>query len=47
MIPNEEKMFGIKSLKSLSALLRGKTLKHHGDFYCLNCPCPFATKKQA
>ena len=23
--------------KQLSALLRGITSKHHGDFYCLNC----------
>ena len=25
------------SVKSLSALLRGITSKHDGDFYCLNC----------
>ena len=24
-------------VKSLSALLRGKTLKNNGDSYCLNC----------
>ena len=25
------------AVKKLSALLRGVTSKHHGDFYCLNC----------
>ena len=25
------------AVKSLSALLRGITSKHDGDFYCLNC----------
>ena len=29
----------------LSALLRGTTSKHHGDFYCLNCLHSLATKK--
>ena len=24
-------------VKKLSALLRGVTSKHYGDFYCLNC----------
>ena len=31
--------------KTLSALLRGVTSKHHGDFYCLNCLHSFATEK--
>ena len=25
------------TVEKLSALLRGKTSKHHGGFYCLNC----------
>ena len=32
--------------KKLSALLRGLSSKHDGDFYCLNCPLSFRTKKQ-
>ena len=30
----------------LSALLRGITSKHHGDFYCLNCLHSFATENK-
>ena len=37
MIPNEEKEGLYCSKKKLSTLLRGITLKHYGDFYCLNC----------
>ena len=29
-----------------SAILRGITSKHHGDFYCLNCLHSFAIKKK-
>ena len=36
MIPNGERWHYI-AVKQLSALLRGITSKHHGDFYCLNC----------
>ena len=32
--------------KSLLALLRGVTSKHHGDIYCLNCFRSFATKSK-
>ena len=32
------------AVKKLSALLRGITSKHHGDFYCLNCFHSFAAK---
>ena len=32
--------------KKLSALLRGITSKHHGNFYCLNCLHSFATEKK-
>ena len=34
------------SLKKLSALSRGITCKHHGDFYFLNCLHSFATTKK-
>ena len=33
-------------MKSLSALLRGITSKHGGDFYCLNCFCSYRKKKK-
>ena len=37
MIPNEEKEgWPYLAVKILSALLKGITSKHHGDFYCLN-----------
>ena len=32
------------AVKKLSALLRGITSKHNGDFYCLNCFCSFRTE---
>ena len=32
--------------KKLSALLRGITSKHYGDFYCLNCLHYFRTKSK-
>ena len=32
-------------VKMLSALLKGITPKHHGDFYFLNCLHFFATEK--
>ena len=31
-------------MKKLSALLRGITSKHEGDFYCLNCFHSYKTK---
>ena len=34
------------AVKKLSALLRGITSKHHGDFYCLNRLHSFATKNK-
>ena len=38
MILNEEKEGWYHlAVENLSALLRGLTSKHHGDFYCLNC----------
>ena len=32
--------------KKLSALLRGITSKHKGDFYCLNCLRCFRTRSK-
>ena len=34
------------TVKKLSALLRGITSKHHGDFYCLNGLHSFATENK-
>ena len=34
------------SVKSLSALFRGVTLNHDGDFYCLNCFHSYSTEKK-
>ena len=45
MIPNGEKWHYL-SVKKLSALLRGITSKHDGDFYCLNCLYSFRTKSK-
>ena len=33
------------AVKSLSAMLRGITSNHHGDFYCLNCFHSYRTQK--
>ena len=33
-------------MKSLSALLRGITSNHNGDFYFLNCFCSYSTKEK-
>ena len=33
-------------VKKLSALLRGITSNHNGDFYCMNCFKPFRTKSK-
>ena len=34
------------AVKSISGLLRGITLNHNGDFYCLNCFHPYTTEKK-
>ena len=34
------------AVKSLSALRRGITSKHDGDFYCLNCFHSYSTKNK-
>ena len=44
MIPNEEKE-GWHYLAVKKLLLRGITLKHHGDFYCLYCLHSFRKEK--
>ena len=43
IIPNN-KGWHYLPVKNLSALLRGITFKHHGDFCCLNCHHSFATE---
>ena len=45
MIPNREGWHYL-AVKKLSALLKGITSEHHGDFYCLNCLHSFATEKK-
>ena len=45
-ISNGEKLWHYLAMKKLSALLRGITSTHHGDFYCLNCLHSFATEKK-
>ena len=54
MVSNEEKceakseglrQWHYLAVKRLSALLIGIILKHHGNFYCLNCLRSFATEK--
>ena len=34
------------AVKKLSALLRGKTSKYNGDFFCLNCLHSFETESK-
>ena len=46
MIPNVEGWHYL-AVKKPSALLKGITCKHHGDFYCLNCLHSFAAGKNA
>ena len=43
MIPNVKHC---PAIKKLSALLRGITSKHYGDFYCLNCLDLFRRKNK-
>ena len=37
MITDDGKRWHYLAVRSLTALLRGITSNHHGDFYCLNC----------
>ena len=46
MILKGDKQWHYLAVKRLSALLRGITSKHHGDFYCLNCFLSFATENK-
>ena len=46
VISNGEKLCRYLAVQKLSALLRGITSKHYGDFYCLNCPPSFETEKK-
>ena len=34
------------AVKGLSALLRGVTSNHNGDFYCFNCFHTYSTKEK-
>ena len=34
------------ALKSVPALLRGITIHHNGDFYCLSCFYSYSTEKK-
>ena len=45
MITDVEKQHHLAG-KNLSALLRGVTSKHVGDFYCLNCFHSYTTKNE-
>ena len=45
MITNGKK-WNYVAVKSLSALLRGITSEHDGDFYCLNCFHFYSTKNK-
>ena len=45
LIPNGKRWHYLV-VKRLSALLRGITSKHHGDFYCLSCFDSFATESK-
>ena len=45
MITDGEKWHYL-AVKSLSALFRGKKLKHVGDFCCLNCFCSYRTENK-
>ena len=42
----DDKKWHYLALKSLSALLRGITSNHNGDFYCLNCFHSYSTKNK-
>ena len=45
MIPNVEG-WNYLAVKKLSVLLIGITSKHKDNFYCLNCPHSFRTKRK-
>ena len=37
MLTDKNNRWYYLAVKSLSALFRGRTSNHHGDFHCLNC----------
>ena len=43
---NQRRGIALSCSKKLSALLRGTTSKHVGDFYCLNCLHYFRRKNE-
>ena len=45
MITDGEKLYYL-AVKSLSALFRGITSNHNGDFYCLNCFHAYTTENK-
>ena len=45
MITDDEKLHYL-TVKCLSALFRGITSKHEGDYYCLNCFQSYNTKNK-
>ena len=45
MITDDGKKWHYLAVKSISALLRGITSNHNGDFYCLNCFHSYRTKE--
>ena len=45
MITDDEKWHYL-AVKSLSALFRGITSKHEGEFYCLNCFCSYRIENE-
>ena len=46
MITDDGKKWHYLAVKKLSALLRGITSNHIGDFYCLNCLHSYRTKEK-
>ena len=46
MITNGKDTWHYIAIKSVPALLRDVTSKHHGDFYCLNCFHSYRTEKK-
>ena len=43
MITDDWKKLHYLAVRSLTALLRGITSNHHGDFYCLKCFYSYTT----
>ena len=46
MITDDGKRWHYLAVRSLTALLRGITSNHHGDFYCLNCFHSYTTNNK-